>query len=329
MPLLSLEQPFALAPIFKERPWGGQRLARVLDKPIPSDRLIGESWELSDHPHGHSTVARTGEPLAALFAREPEALLGAPLPPGGYPLLIKFLDAMGDLSVQDHPDDTWNRAHGIADRGKSECWYVMDCPMGAEVIAGVRPGVTLGQVREALQANDPLPLLRRVPIRPGSFLAIPPGTIHALCAGALVCEIQQASDTTFRLWDWDRKPARELHVEEGLAVARLESCPIEHHLPPVNAAPTVVTRGLANTEHFRVWSVDVPPGRRIPVALRSTRPLGTAMCVVEGTGSWAGRAEGTLSRGAVWFLPANGRGPWELQAGERGLRVLLTEPVHA
>lgn len=323
-------QPLRLEPHFSARPWGGDALARVLAKPVPADRgPVGESWELSDHPDGRSRVAGTTMTFGDVLRAHPRPMIGRDAAPEKYPLLVKYIDAGGDLSVQVHPDDAWCRRTGHPDRGKSECWYVMDCAPGTEVIYGFLAGVGEAEARAALAAGHLGELLVRRPIRPGQFLTIPPGCVHAMLSGTLVCEIQQSSNTTFRLYDWDRQPPRELHIDQSLAVSIFDSRRLPNvqqtSAQPARFATAAGTRTelLAN-EFFRVVMADVAAGARQPAA-DLAHETGAILNVVMGDGALhAAGQRHPLRRGETLYLPAAATRDLTLEAGPNGLRVLRT-----
>ena len=226
----SLAGPMTLSPIFKEKVWGGRTLAR-LGLPLPGDDStpIGEAWMLADLGQtaasgGGGEAARSpiaagpwaGHTLREVIEAAPRALLGE-LPlneQGAFPLLMKFLDARQNLSVQVHPSEQYAAAHPEAHL-KSEAWYIVDAEPGAVIYKGVKEGVTPEQFRAALE-NDALePLLIETPVKPGECHYLPSGTCHALGAGVVVAEAQTPSDTTFRVYDWGRT-GRTLHVEEAM-----------------------------------------------------------------------------------------------------------------
>ena len=229
--------PMKFQPIFKERMWGGAHLAEIFAKPLPAGRPIGESWELTDLPDDCSVVAQgpaAGMTLRQLLTDHGPALGFAPsqcAPPFG--LLIKLLDAQERLSVQVHPGPA--AAHKYPGAApKSECWYVISAEPDAVIYRGLKPGVTADQVRSAATAGSLDQLITTYPARPGDFHFLPAGTIHALGAGIVVAEIQTPSDTTYRLYDWDRRDAqgrsRPLHLDQAL-----ES--IDFNLDRQSAAP--------------------------------------------------------------------------------------------
>jgi mannose-6-phosphate isomerase len=224
------------APVYKDYVWGGCSLPLRLGRPeAPALDRYAESWELADHPDGMSLAEGgpfAGETLRTLSARFGAGLLGRTPPP--FPLLIKILDAADKLSVQVHPDDECARRDG--GEAKTECWYVLDAAPGAAVWAGLKPGVTEALFRSALAGGTVQDQLQRIPVHSGDLLFIPGGRVHAIGAGCLILEVQQNSNTTYRVFDWNRpgvdgKP-RPLHVEQALKSIRWDE-----------AAPALVPRG--------------------------------------------------------------------------------------
>ncbi len=230
-------EPLFFTPVYKERIWGGSALASVLNKNIPSGKLIGESWEICGFGSDQSIVTQgphTGKTLGELF-REHRPGLTNNYPSSTFPLLIKFLDAAENLSVQIHPDGEYARAHGMGDCGKTECWYVLDAAEGAQLILGFKREVTFDDIRYAIK-NDLLHhLLNYVNVHPGEMYYIPAGTVHAILGGNLIYEIQEPSDTTLRLYDWGRVDSngnrRELHIEQSVQMADL--IPHNYRIEPV------------------------------------------------------------------------------------------------
>ncbi len=216
--------PLRFASIYKEKLWGGRRLGDLPGRSLPDGR-IGESWDIASHQHGTSVVLRgplEGERLDELFERDPAALIGRRHAGNNdrFPLLVKLIDADDDLSVQVHPDDRYARLHESGDPGKSELWYVLAAEPEARIIYGFRPGYTKESVTQALEENRLTECLQEVVVRPGEMYEIPAGLVHALGRGVVVAEVQQNSDTTYRLYDWDRVDpqgqARELHIAKAL-----------------------------------------------------------------------------------------------------------------
>lgn len=301
---LAPPMPVVFEPLFKEKPWGGRELLRLFQKPLPAGRSIGESWELVSLPGSESRVARgphAGRTLSELVTQWGINLLGgraaadgAPaiggveLIDGQFPLLIKFLDARENLSVQVHPKP---RRDGSFQPGvKHEAWYIIDAAPAAEIFVGLRPGVTAADVARVANTPEIVNLLRRRPVKPGQCYYLPSGVVHALGAGIVVAEVQTPSDVTYRLYDWQRldeqgRP-RELHIEQALANLAPD-VPEELIVQPrshVGGAFATVTK-LVACERFLIDHV------RLSAGLSQSTPLGEmAVWIVL-------RGEGLLRRG--------------------------------
>ncbi|MBN9517913.1 class I mannose-6-phosphate isomerase, partial [bacterium] len=234
--------PLRFEPIFKENLWGGRRLPGFLRRPAPFDGPVGEAWVLSDVDGSPSRVAdgpHAGATLRDLLVADPVAVLGSAKPVNGrFPLLLKFIDARQELSVQVHPDDSRAAAAVPGAVGKTEAWYVVEAnPATSRIYAGFRPGVTAADFRTALAAKTTPKTLHSYTPNPGDCVFLEAGTVHAIGADILMFEVQQTCDITYRLYDWDRvdaktKKPRELHVEHGLACADFARGPC----PPVTPA---------------------------------------------------------------------------------------------
>lgn len=216
--------PLVFTPIFKDRIWGGTRLAELFGKKSSSGQT-GESWELSAVPGDVSVVASgllKGKALSELIATYPEELLGKGVVErygATFPLLFKFLDARDDLSIQVHPDDDMaQKYHGGF--GKTEMWYVLDAEPGAELIVGFQQETSPEQYLKALEQNEVVSLLKRYPVEKGDVFFLETGTVHAIGKGTVIAEIQQTSDLTYRIFDYNRRDAqgqlRELHTDLAL-----------------------------------------------------------------------------------------------------------------
>ena len=214
--------PLKFGPIYKQRIWGGRKLQEVFGKELPAGERIGESWELADLPKDRSVIAN-GE-LAGLSIREviekyPKEITGDKDFPAPFPLLIKILDAEDVLSVQVHPDPQTCKRTGQGEP-KTECWYVISAAPGAVIYKGLKDGVTKEQFARAIEQGTVADMLVRVPVTEGECHFLPAGTAHAIGRGLLIAEIQTPSDTTYRVFDWNRLDdagnARELHIEQAL-----------------------------------------------------------------------------------------------------------------
>jgi mannose-6-phosphate isomerase len=226
--------------------WGGRRLETVLGKAIGQDNDYAESWEVCDRGADQSIVdygPLAGTSLGELVRCRGQELLGRAAPQERFPLLVKFLDATHVLSVQIHPDDEQAAQLSPPDLGKTEAWIILATEPESKVYAGLRPGVNREQLAAAIEEGTCERLLHSFQPRPGDCLFIPAGTVHALGNGLLVAEIQQSSDMTFRLFDWNRVGAdgrpRPLHVEQGLAVTDFERGPITPQVPQPTDRPWV------------------------------------------------------------------------------------------
>lgn len=209
--------PLLLAPRFLPKPWGGRRMETVLGRVLPggasSAEPIGESWEVHDRA-GASSVVRNGR-LAGRALHEIRAAAGIARP---YPLLVKILDATERLSLQVHPDAAAASRIGGGAEAKTECWFVLDAAPGARVWRGLRDGITRASFEEALREGRVEECLHSFEVKRGDTVFVPAGTVHTIGAGVLLAEVQQNSDTTFRLHDWGRP--RELHVAEAMESIR-------------------------------------------------------------------------------------------------------------
>jgi len=210
-----------LEPIFKERIWGGQALRDIFGYEIPEGN-IGECWGISAHQNGDCLVQNgqyEGKRLSELWKEAPH-LFGNPTEEQ-FPLLVKILDASADLSVQVHPDDAYAHQFESGELGKTECWYVLDCADDAEIVIG-HNATSKEEAATMIEAGNWDQFLRRIKIKPGDFFYIPAGTIHGICKNTLILEVQQSSDTTYRLYDYERLDdagnKRDLHIEKSLDV---------------------------------------------------------------------------------------------------------------
>ena len=219
--------PLLFEPIYQRRIWGGTLLPRVLGRKLPAtapgEAPVGESWEISDRDDAQSKVvngALAGRELGELVRHYGQSLLGGKWRGGRFPLLVKLIDAGERLSLQVHPDEDYCRAARDGSEPKTEMWYIVGCEPYGEILAGLTARATRDQLVKELASPQVAELLQRFPSQVGDSYFIQAGTVHAIGAGNLILEIQQNSDTTFRVSDWGRvgldgKP-RQLHVEQGL-----------------------------------------------------------------------------------------------------------------
>lgn len=211
-------------PVFKDYIWGGYRLKNDLKKLTPFEKTA-ESWEISCNKNGICTIESgefEGKLLSDMYADNSikETIFGTNCNKySEFPILIKFIDAMNNLSIQVHPDDEYAHKNGLP-YGKNEMWYVIDCGDSAQLIAGMNKTVSKEELAEIIYNNKIKEYLKYAPVKPGDSVYIPAGTLHAILSDILICEIQQNSDTTYRVYDWDRVDkdgnSRPLHKQEAI-----------------------------------------------------------------------------------------------------------------
>lgn len=222
--------PIKFVPIYKEKVWGGNRLMKELLKEIAVTTEIGESWEIACHKEGTCKISNgmyRNKTLEELMHENSSEIFGKISTnfKDRFPLLVKFIDANDKLSVQVHPDDDYAMRYEN-DLGKTEMWYVVDAHPGAKIIYGLKKGVTKDDFIKAIERNDIASTLREVEVKKGDVIFIPAGTVYAIGKGILIAEIQQNSDVTYRVYDWDRvgmdgKP-RDLHIDKALDVINFD-----------------------------------------------------------------------------------------------------------
>ena len=267
----ALDTPLIFVPRLKHYLWGGRRLEQLFGRDLP-DGVTAESWEVSGHADEPSVVDRgplAGRDLPGLVGEYGVALVGRrgarAVERGTFPLLVKLLDASHALSVQVHPNDAYAAAHLPGETGKSEMWYIVHTEPGARIIHGLRPGMGRTDLVDAVAAGRVQDILERVSVRPGDSVMVPAGTVHGILSGIVLVEVQQTSDTTYRIYDWERvgpdgKP-RELHAARALEVidfTRRKQGLVE---PRVVGDDRGVRREVvAECEHFVVERVRVEAG---------------------------------------------------------------------
>lgn len=254
-----MREPIFLTPVFKERIWGGTKLQTEFGYTINS-HLTGECWAVSAHQNGQSIVRSglyTDKTLGDLWEDNRE--LFGNLEGDVFPLLTKILDANKDLSIQVHPNDQYAKEHENVELGKTECWYVIDCEENAEIIFGHR-AQTKEELRKMINQGEWERLLERVRVKPGDFFYVPSGTIHALCKGVLILETQQSSDTTYRVYDYDRVDQngvkRELHIGKSLDVITVPHKDLTVKLKRKEMKGATITEFIKE-KHFSVYKWDI------------------------------------------------------------------------
>lgn len=288
--------PLKLTPQLHAKVWGGRRLETRLNITLPDEGPWGEAWALHD-----SCVvlngSLAGKTLGELLARFGMDILGADDDPAaGMPLLAKFIDAAQWLSIQVHPDDEQARDLEGEARGKTEAWLIVDAASGAQLVAGFRDGLTRAELKAAMRGGALEDQLRYVSAAAGDALYVPAGTVHALGPGLLIYEIQQSSDTTYRLYDWGRvgldgRP-RELHLDKGLRVAELESRPLVSR-----SADEKIIAG----KYFTTWRYAL---RGVTRELETAGQFQILSCIAGRFTVEAGGGEVELTMGETALIPA-------------------------
>jgi mannose-6-phosphate isomerase len=268
--------PLTFHPLFKERVWGGRNFERLYQKSLPPTIPIGESWEITDRPEGVSVIANgplAGKDLRWLMEHYRHELLGdAADCAGRFPLLIKLLDAQDALSLQVHPPASV--AARLQGEPKTEMWYIADAQPGACLFVGLKAGVTPADFEQAIQRGTVADCVQRVPVKTGDAMFLPSGRLHAIGAGLVIFEIQQSSDTTYRVFDWNRagfdgKP-RELHVTQSLGSIDFHDIEPSLIASRYSRNPTFKLRYLVDDPLFTVNACQVKRGGRF--YLRGSTP---------------------------------------------------------
>jgi mannose-6-phosphate isomerase len=298
-------EPIKLAPAFKDYIWGGSKLSSSYNK-RSNTKKIAESWELSTHEDGHSTIASgkfAGLTLKEYIKMTQMGLVGtkADSKDCDIPILIKFIDAADDLSIQVHPDNEYARSNEC-DNGKTEMWVILDSEPDAFLYVGTARDISKDELESAINKGEVTSLLRKVPVKKGDVFFIPAGTIHAIGKGIVICEIQQRSNVTYRMYDYDRidesGAKRPLHVKKALDVANLK-------VEELNTKPEfVLTEGiglLRSCPHFSAYCYSVYGS----VRFKSSKISFIALICLNGSAKLLFEA-GSLdaAKGDTFFLPA-------------------------
>lgn len=303
--------PLKFTKVLKEKVWGGREFETFLGIGLEPGKAFGESWEVSAHPNGPSVVADgpwAGKTLPELVADHGPALLGPDLFTrfqGKFPLLIKYLDIHDKLSIQVHPEDAYSLEHE-GEFGKSECWYILHASPDAQLILGMAPGVTAEVFAERSKAGQWDGLFRPVAVATGDFIHVTPGTVHASLTGSvLICEVQQNSDTTYRIYDFDRLEngkLRPLHLDKALDVINFTEEPrvFRAGTRPRKSVAGAVVEPLVKDPYYTVDRIEVT-GTFAP----EVEDRFVVFSVLEGSGSLTHQGQGyPVKAGETWFLPA-------------------------
>lgn len=294
-------EPIFLSPYFREKIWGGNHLRTDFHFDIPSDKT-GEAWVISGHQNGPSIIQSPedfkGMTFRELFASQPE-LFGQE-ETTDFPLLIKILDAQKDLSVQVHPDDHYAQEHEN-DLGKTECWYILSAEPGAKIVYG-HHAQSAEEFRDLVDQGKWDDLLRYQEVQAGDFYYVPHGTIHAIGGGITILETQQSSDTTYRVYDYDRTDdqgqSRDLHIEDSIAVTNIPHIDPDLDIQEVTVKGSTITHFLTN-EFFSVYKWQVEGN----LQMETPGPY-TLMTVIDGSGTL--KVDGkdyALDKGSALVLP--------------------------
>ena len=300
--------PLTFHPIFKARVWGGRNLERKYGKALPPGVPVGESWEISDRPGNESVIANgplAGMNLHRLVELHRNELLGPSRLKGNrFPLLVKILDAQEKLSLQVHPPA--HKAAALGGEPKTEIWYIADATAGAELYVGLKRGVSRAAFEQKIRDGSVADCFHRIPVKPGDAMFLPSGRVHAIGAGLVIFEIQQNSDTTYRVFDWNRvgldgKP-RELHVPESLDSIDFNDC--EPALVPNNLTEegSIKRRPLVQDPLFTVEVISASATVATALNPRQMQIVGClsgALCVA------ADRAAVRLAPGGFCLVPAS------------------------
>lgn len=308
-----MREPIFLRPTGKDYLWGGTRLNDEFVKDIPMEPLA-ETWECSTHPDGPSYAVGgefDGQSLAEILKAHPEFLGTHPERGEGLPILIKFIDAKRDLSVQVHPTDEFAAAHENGQRGKTEMWYVLDAAKDAKLVYGLNQDTDPEALRTSIENGTVEKHLQRVSIAKNDVFFIEAGTIHAVGAGALIAEIQESSNLTYRLYDYDRVDKngqkRPLHVEKALRAANLQSSAAPRQpMRVLRYRPGCASELLCRCKFFEVYRMLINTERRQKVTYRADPMSFRVLLCVDGCGTIRfGGSIHNLYKGDCVFFPAD------------------------
>ncbi|MBO5060839.1 MAG: class I mannose-6-phosphate isomerase [Clostridia bacterium] len=291
--------PVRLLPAFKDYLWGGTKLKESYNKKSDLD-IVAESWELSCHKDGQSVIAEgefCGKTLSEYIDINGFELLGTKAREFDYfPLLIKFIDAKNNLSIQVHPNDEYALSVE-GEYGKTEMWYILEADEGAYLYYGFNRSITKDELEKRIRENTILEVLNKVSVKKGDVFFIESGTVHAICAGIVICEIQQNSNTTYRVYDYDRRDKegnpRQLHIEKAIEVSNLEKAP--------EISEKAADGVLAECKYFTVKKLEVN-GKASELLDKTSF---ASVIVVDGSGKMSiGRKSFELKKGDSLFVPA-------------------------
>lgn len=306
-------KPFLLRPSGKDYLWGGRRLNDEFEKQINLSPLA-ETWECSTHPDGPSYVTGgefDGECLADVIKKNLDFLGSKHRGETELPILIKFIDANKDLSVQVHPTDEYARKYESGQRGKTEMWYVLDVRKGAKLVYGLKHDTSEEKLRRSIEDGTVMKYLQTVPVKKDDLFFIEAGTIHAIGAGTLVAEIQENSNLTYRLYDYDRVGSdgkkRELHVDKAFQVANLKnSAEPKQPLRVLKYRQGIASELLCRCKYFEVYRMIINTERRQIVRYQADEVSFRVLLCVNGCGMIRFEDEEIIFyKGDCIFVPAD------------------------
>ncbi|MDX1950719.1 MAG: type I phosphomannose isomerase catalytic subunit [Verrucomicrobiota bacterium] len=320
--------PLTFKPIFQERIWGGRALQELFAKPLPPGVSIGESWEISDRPDAVSVVANgplAGKTLSDLLRDYQQELVGkVSCPKGRFPLLVKLLDAQENLSLQVHPSA--ELAASFKGEPKTEMWYIAKAAPGASLYVGLKAGTTKEEFAACIEQGTVAECFHAIPVQAGDAMFLPSGRVHALGKGLVIFEIQQNSDTTYRVFDWNRVDSsgksRQLHVRESLQCIDFqdyEPCLIAPE--PFATVAKVQAHSLVRHPLFDVDLMDLEQGASFAAKSNSVQIIG---CVSGRLAISGGGESVEISAGSFVMLPAALR-EYQVRSLDRS-RYLLSHP---
>jgi len=310
-----MNRPFMLRPSGKDYLWGGRRLNDEFEKNIQMSPLA-ETWECSTHPDGASYVVGgeyDGMELAQVIQAHPEYLGTHPQSQGELPILIKFIDAKRDLSVQVHPTDEYAQNHENGQHGKTEMWYVLDASSDAKLVYGFQQNTDEETVRKAIAEGKIMNYLQQIPVQKDDVFFIEAGTVHAIGEGCLIAEIQENSNLTYRMYDYDREDKngnkRSLHIDKAMEVANFQSsAEPKQPLRVLKYKQGVASELLCRCKYFEVYRMLVNTERRQVVKYGADEVAFRVLLCVNGCGSITAEAELLqFYKGDCIFVPANSK----------------------
>lgn len=317
-----MKEPIFLNPFYKQAIWGGNRIKEYFNRQEITSQ-IAESWEISTNEHGKSIVKNgryQGKTLEQVFEDKKvrKEIFGTKmLQEKKFPLLIKYIDANQNLSVQVHPDDVYAKEKEQA-MGKTEMWYIIDCKENAKIVLGMKENVKQEEIKEIIEQNRIKDYMNEVSVVPGDVIYIPSGTIHAILGGILICEVQQNSDITYRIYDWDRlgndgKP-RQLHTKQAI-----DTIKVNQKLEVIHTSQIEEDKEIINSPYFKVKKIKVNGTYQE----KSNLEIFDTFNIVKGEGVLKVKGEEyTLVQGDSFIIPAS-LGEYELEGSMQLIKAYV------